>query len=138
MYLKRKIDEFLQAWSRGKRLPLVLKGPRQVGKTESVRHFADGRYESVVEINFIEEPKYRKILDDGYRAQDIVNAISRINGSFRFPDRQTLLFFDEVQKFPDITTSLKFFAQDGRFDVIAHHERIPQRNQILYGRHLAV
>ena len=48
MYLKRKIDDFLQAWSRGKRLPLVLKGPRQVGKTESVRHFADDRYESVV------------------------------------------------------------------------------------------
>ena len=85
MYLKRKIDDFLHVWSRGKRLPLVLKGPRQVGKTESVRHFADGRYESIVEINFIEEPKYRKILDDGYGAQDIVNAISRINGSFRFP-----------------------------------------------------
>jgi predicted AAA+ superfamily ATPase len=118
MYLKRKIDDFLHVWSRGKRLPLVLKGPRQVGKTESVRHFADGRYESIVEINFIEEPKYRKILDDGYGAQDIVNAISRINGSFRFPERRTLLFFDEVQKFPDITTSLKFFAQDGRFDVI--------------------
>ena len=118
MYLKRKIDGFLESWSQGRRLPMILKGPRQVGKTESVRQFANGRYESVVEINFIEEPKYRTILADGYGAQDIVNAISRINGDFRFPEHRTLLFFDEVQKFPDITTSLKFFAQDGRFDVI--------------------
>ena len=118
MYLKRKIDSLLEAWQQGKRLPIVLKGPRQVGKTESVRHFSRDRYESVIEINFIEEPKYTKILADGYSAQDIINAISRINGKLRFPEHRTLIFFDEVQKFPDITTSLKFFAQDGRFDVI--------------------
>ena len=118
MYLRRKIDQILEEWYGGRRLPLILKGPRQVGKTESVRHFAARRYDSIVEINFYEEPKYRKILDDGYGAQDIVNAISRINARWKFPPNRTLLFFDEVQKFPDITTSLKFFAQDGRFDVI--------------------
>lgn len=118
MYLRRKLDDALAAWYRGKRLPIILKGPRQVGKTESVRHFAAGRYESVIEINFVENPKYRKILDDGYGVQDVVNAISRINGQFRFVEKKTLIFFDEVQMFPDITTSLKFFAQDGRYDVI--------------------
>lgn len=118
MYLKRKMDAFLDEWYRGRRLPLVLKGPRQVGKTETIRHFANGRYESMVEINFIEEPKYRAILDDGYGVSDVINSISRINGNFRFPEKKTLLFFDEVQRFPDITTTLKFFAQDGRYDVI--------------------
>lgn len=118
MYLKRKIDKQLVDWYAGKRLPIVLKGPRQVGKTESIRHFAMDRYESVVEINFVAEPKYRKIVADGYRAQDVINAISRLNGDFRFPEKKTLLFFDEVQKFPDITTTLKFFCEDGRFDVI--------------------
>ena len=48
MYLKRKIDDVLLAWYKGKRLPVILKGPRQVGKTASVRHFANGRYESVI------------------------------------------------------------------------------------------
>lgn len=118
MYLKRKIDDVLLAWYKGKRLPVILKGPRQVGKTASVRHFANGRYESVIEINFVEAPKYKRILDDGYGAQDVVNAISRIGGTFKFINGKTLIFFDEVQKFPDITTTLKFFAQDGRFDVI--------------------
>lgn len=118
MYLKRKIDERLAEWYKGKRLPIILKGPRQVGKTESIRHFAEGRYDSVVEINFVAEPKYRKIVSDGYGAQDVINAISRLNGDFRFPEKKTLIFFDEVQKCPDITTSLKFFYEDGRFDVI--------------------
>ena len=118
MYLKRKVDDALANWYLGRRLPIILKGPRQVGKTESVRHFADGRYESVIEINFVEEPKFRKILDDGYGAQDVVNAISRIDSRFKFVEKNTLIFFDEVQRFPDVTTTLKFFAQDGRFDVI--------------------
>ena len=49
MYLKRKIDQFLEEWHGGRRLPLILKGPRQVGKMESVRHFAANRYESILD-----------------------------------------------------------------------------------------
>lgn len=41
MYLKRKIDEFLVQWKNNKdRLPLIVKGARQIGKTESINHFA--------------------------------------------------------------------------------------------------
>lgn len=119
MYLRRKMDICLESWYAGKRLPLIVKGPRQVGKTASIRHFAATHYESVVEINFVSSPKYRRIIADGYGAQEVVNAISRINGDFKFPEHRTLIFFDEVQRCPDITTSFKFFAEDGRFDVIA-------------------
>lgn len=120
MYLKRKIDDVLERWfTNSKRLPLLLKGARQIGKTAAVRHFASAHYEQIVEVNFIEQPKFKHITEDGYDAQSIVNALSRIEPSFRFPDgKRTLLFFDEIQAFPDIATSLKFFAQDGRFDVI--------------------
>ena len=118
-YLKRKIDRYLEEWYSGKRLPLIVKGPRQVGKTASIRHFAAGKYENIVEVNFVSDPKYRTIIADGYGAQEVVNALSRLNNSFRFVAGKTLLFFDEVQKCPDITTSFKFFFEDGRFDVIA-------------------
>ena len=118
MYLKRKIDAVLESWYAGKRRPLILNGSRQVGKTASVRRFATKRYENIVEINFVQEPKYRSILDDGYGAQEIVNAISRIDSGKRFAAGKTIIFFDEIQRFPDITTSLKFFVEDGRFDVI--------------------
>lgn len=119
-YLKRKIDDFLLNWKKDKdRKPLIVKGCRQVGKTESIRHFAEiAGYESFIEINFVEEEKYKQIIVDGYNASSIIKNISLLDPSKRFIDGKTLIFFDEVTIFPEIVTSLKFFKEDGRFDVI--------------------
>ena len=119
MYLRRKIDEFLTTWhADAARLPLIVRGARQVGKTAAIRHFAAAHYAHLVEINFVEAPYYRDIIADGYKAESIIRLISRIEPSFRFEAGKTLLFFDEIQAFPEIATALKFFKQDGRFDVI--------------------
>lgn len=119
MYMMRKIDTFLKEWREDpERKPLIVKGPRQVGKTESIRKFAAENYESIIEINFVEEPKYEMIISDGYKTADIIKNISLLDPSKKFIDGKTLIFFDEIQKFPDIATSLKFFKQDGRFDII--------------------
>ena len=119
MYIHRKADEFLERWKqRETRKPLVIKGCRQVGKTETVRHFAASHYESLIEINFFEEERYKTITEDGYSAANIIRNISRIDPGKKFIDHKTLIFFDELQSFPKIATSLKFFQQDGRFDVI--------------------
>ena len=91
---------------------------RQVGKTESIRRFAYENYESVIEINFVLSEKYRMITDGGYDAGNIIKNISLIDPSWDFIPGKTLIFFDELQEFPEIATSLKFFRQDGRFDVI--------------------
>ena len=66
----------------------------------------------------MEEPKYRVIIADGYGADEIVKSISRIDPQKQFIPEETLIFFDELQEFPEIATSLKFFAQDRRFDII--------------------
>jgi len=119
MYMKRKIDAFLWEWkSSPAKKPLIIKGPRQVGKTESVMHFATEAYKNLIYINFVEEPKYKLIIADGYKTDDIIKNISRIDTAKRFIAGETLLFFDELQEFPEIATALKFFAIDGRFDVI--------------------
>ena len=119
MYLKRKIDHYLEQWkSDPEHLPLVIQGARQVGKTASIKRFAEKNYKYFVEINFAEEPNYKGIIEDGYKAESIVRHISRQNPSFRFVPDETLIFFDELQEFPEIATSLKFFQIDGRFDVI--------------------
>ena len=119
LYLKRKIDIFLAAWKENPdRNPLIVKGPRQVGKTESIRRFGNRNYKNVIYINFSEEPKYKMITAGGYKAADIIKNISRMDPSKRFIEGETLIFFDELQEFPDISTSLKFFKLDGRFDVI--------------------
>ena len=131
-YITRKIDRVLDQWARdGRRKPLLVKGARQIGKTESIRHFASGRYDSVVEINFVERPEFLGIAAGGFSVAEILRRVSLVDPSLRFPSGGTLLFFDEIQEFPEIATSLKFFAQDGRFDVIAsgsllgvHYKRI--------------
>lgn len=119
MYLQRKIDSYLKQWKTdSQKKPLIIKGPRQVGKTESILHFAKTAYESIIYINFVEEPKYRMIVEDGYNVNSIVKNISRIDPSKQFIAGKTILVFDELQEFPEIATTLKFFAIDGRFDVV--------------------
>lgn len=119
MYLRRKIDAYLAEWkNNAQRKPLVVKGCRQVGKTESILHFARENYESVVEINFVRDEKYKKIIVDGYDVDSIIKNISRIDPTKRFVPQKTLLFFDEITEFPEIATALKFFRIDGRYDVI--------------------
>lgn len=119
MYLKRKIDTYLEEWKAdSSRKPLIVKGARQIGKTASILHFANQHYESIIEINFVSEPKYKMIVADGYSAADIIKNISRIDPSKKFIPGKTLIFFDEITEFPDIATSLKFFKLDGQYDVI--------------------
>ncbi|MDO4178190.1 MAG: ATP-binding protein [Phascolarctobacterium sp.] len=119
MYLKRKIDIFLTEWLQDEnRKPLIIKGARQIGKTESILHFAKKFYESVIYINFVEEPKYKHITDDGYSVDSIIKNISRMDPGKTFLPEKTIIIFDELQVHPDIATSLKFFKLDGRYDVI--------------------
>ena len=119
MYIERKIDAYLTKWREDPdRNPLIVKGARQIGKTESIRMFAKSHYQSLVEINFVDEPIYRRIITDGYAAKDVIKNISLIDPEKRFIEGSTLIFFDELQEFPEIATTLKFFKQDGRFDVI--------------------
>ena len=120
IFIERKFESLLIEWkSNPRRLPLIVKGARQVGKTECVRHFAEGRYESFIEINFDLQPEFRAIVRDGYSAENIVRNISLIEPNFKFIESQTLIFFDEIQDFPEIATSFKSFAQQGKYDVIS-------------------
>ena len=118
-YLRRKIDKDLVNWQgKNNHKPLIVQGARQIGKTASIKKFAGEHYVSLVEINFVMEPKYKKIIEDGYSVEDIVRNISRIDPEKKFIKGKTLIFFDELQDFPEITTALKFFQQDGNYDVI--------------------
>ena len=118
-YLTRKIDAFLLDWkSNSNHNPLIVKGARQIGKTESILHFANNNYANVIYINFVEEPHYKNIIVDGYKPEQICKNISRLNLDVRFTKGETLLFFDELQEFPQIATALKFFKIHGGYDVI--------------------
>lgn len=119
MRLRRKVDDYLVKWKNSdNKMPLIIKGARQIGKTESIRNFALNNYKSFIEINFALENRYDDIFDDGYRVEDIVRNISFKNNDFDFIENDTLIFFDELQECSKCATCLKSFREDGRYDVI--------------------
>ena len=117
--LRRKIEDILLEW-KGKedKKPLIVKGARQVGKTESIRLFGKRNYKSVVEINLALQRKFHTIFNNGYEVDDIIRNISFIDPTMKLIPHDTLIFFDELQDYPDCATSLKAFKIDGRYDVI--------------------
>ena len=106
-------------WKKNKnRLPLIVKGARQIGKTDAIENFGKQNYKNLVEINFVLQKQYKKIFDDGFEVDTIIRNISLINPNFVFEPGETLIFFDEIQDCINATTSLKSFRIDGRYDVI--------------------
>ena len=118
-YLERKLDRYLDAWKADpQKKPLIVKGARQIGKTGAILHFAHRAYAHLVYLNFVTDEKFKAITKDGYEPDNIIKNITLIDAGKRFVPHQTLIVFDELQEFPEIATSLKFFAIDGRYDVI--------------------
>ena len=119
MYYKRKIDEYLINWKADpSHKPLIVKGARQIGKTESIMHFAKENYENIVYINFALEKKFMQILADGYDVSSVIRNISLADPSLKFIPGKTLIIFDEIQENPDVATTLKSFKIDGNYDII--------------------
>lgn len=117
--LKRKIDDYLINWKNDKdKKPLIVKGARQIGKTDAIENFAKNNYKNVVEINFVIQKQYKSIFDNGFEVDTIIRNISLINPDFVFVPGETIIFFDEIQDCINVATSLKAFNIDNRYDVI--------------------
>lgn len=99
-YLLRKADTFLKNWIKNPdRYPLIIKGARQVGKTETIREFAKTHYKNLIEINFITEPSYKSIIAEGFSTDSITRLISRIDPSKHFEPNETLIFLMKYRTF---------------------------------------
>ena len=118
--LKRKIEDILVQWKNtiGHK-PLVIMGIRQCGKTFIAQHFAAENYKTVVYINFIKQPERINAFLGSKAVDDILLNLSAQIQGVTFTPGDTCFIFDEIQDCPEARTSLKFFKEDGRFDVIA-------------------
>ena len=68
--LRRKVDAYLLAWkSNPDRKPLIIKGARQIGKTVSIECFARQNYKHVIQVNFVEQKRYKDIFNDGFNGK---------------------------------------------------------------------
>ena len=117
--LKRKIDDYLIEWKKDKnRLPLIIKGARQIGKTNAIRNFGNNNYKTFIEINFALQPQFKTIFEDGFEVDNIIKNITLKIPEVEIIAHNTLIFFDEMQECVSTATSLKAFNEDGRYDVI--------------------
>jgi len=117
--LKRKIDAYLKEWkSNPNRLPLIIKGARQIGKTNAIRNFGENNYKIFIEINFALNPEFKTIFDRSFNVDEIIKEITLRRPNIEIIPNDTLIFFDEMQECVSTATSLKSFREDGRYDVI--------------------
>ncbi len=119
--LKRKIENLLIDWKKTpNHRPLIIKGQRQCGKTFSVLDFAKKNYKHVVYLNFFKNPNYSSIFEGSLEVDELIMMMSTVmENEVEFVSHETIIVFDEIQECPEARTSLKFFKEDGRFDVIA-------------------
>ena len=118
--LKRKIEDTLIAWkNKPGHKPLVIMGIRQCGKTFIAQHFAKANYRNVVYMNFIKEPDRINAFTGSKNVDNILLNLSAQIQGVEFIPGETCIILDEIQDCPEARTSLKFFMEDGRFDVIA-------------------
>ena len=127
--MKRKIYDELLRWKEDKQNTcLTIQGQRQVGKTYIIERFAEENYQHFVEIDFTKMPEMEKAFERAVDVDSVIKELSiRINGAV-FEPYHTLIFLDEIQECPEARSSLKWFAKDGRYDVIASGSLLGVRN----------
>lgn len=117
--LKRKMMNSLIEWKNDPdRMPILLTGARQVGKTFIIDEFAKNNYKSYVYINFEEDLRYASIFAESRNVDTIMEKMSLFFKTVDCIPGETLIFLDEIQNCPDARVALKFFALDRRYDVI--------------------
>ena len=118
--MKRKVSASLVEWKNNpKRMPLIINGARQVGKTYIVEQFGAEHYESVLYLNMEIEDTFCKFLDTELSPKKIIQYLEATKGQEIIAGK-TLVFFDEIQACERALTSLKYFCeQTPEYHVVA-------------------
>ena len=118
--MERKITRLLEDWRRSKaRLPLIVEGARQVGKTWSILDFGRKNFRNILYFNFESNNDLRNIFDRDLDPHRIIRELSVLAGQSVF-EEESLIFFDEIQACGKAITSLKYFAENApAFPVIS-------------------
>lgn len=119
--MQRSLLQSLIAWKdRPSRMPLMLRGARQVGKTTLVEQFGQTYFDNMVTINFELDPEFIHCFVD-LDPKPIINAIVALKKTTITPGK-TLLFLDEIQDCPNAILALRYF-----------HEKMPELHVVSAG-----
>lgn len=116
--LKREIlDEFI-SWKNRPHHPLVVRGLRQIGKTYIVKQFGKKFYENTIYLDLRSNIALHEAFAGDFNVDEMILRISAVEKNSRFIPGKTLIILDEIQDCANARSSLKYWAIDGRFDVI--------------------
>jgi predicted AAA+ superfamily ATPase len=118
--VERKIVERLIMWKKSSnRMPLILHGARQVGKTYTALSFGKSHYKNTVYFNFEDSTEIANVFDRDLNPERIIKELSIKSGQTIFKE-DTLVFFDEIQACERALTSLKYFCENApEYHIIA-------------------
>lgn len=118
---KRKAYDRLQEWkerSQG-RTAVLIEGARRVGKTTLVKCFAQNEYKDYLYIDFSAASKATLVIFLNHREDvDLFLRMLQLQYGKALEPRESLVIFDEVQRFPIAREYIKHLVEDGRFDYI--------------------
>ncbi len=118
--LFRKITSYLEDYFKSDTDKiLILEGARQIGKSFSIREVGKRLYPNYVEINFVEDDEGEQLFKNTHKKEDFYLTLSMVAGDKLSNRSDTLVFFDEIQHYPQYLTMLKFLREDGRYRYIA-------------------
>lgn len=101
-------------WIRDSKKALLVTGARQTGKTWLIRDEIEKSGYSKFEINFIDQPDMVAYLNAEMSAEEFLVKLKMIMPESCRP-KETIVFFDEIQKCPEIVTKIKFLVDEGSF-----------------------
>jgi predicted AAA+ superfamily ATPase len=110
--MKRLEMEELIRWKASEtRKPLIIRGPRQVGKTWLMKEFGRHQYQKMAYINFESSPNLKGLFADNYDIRRILSVI-QIETEISIDPRNTLIILDEIQEAAGGLTALKYFQEN--------------------------
>ena len=112
--IQRRLDNIIENHFINNKSALLLTGARQVGKTFAIRKYAQKHDLNLIEINFYEDENAKSVFE---KAKDVKDVLLRLSAYIHKPliKERTLIFFDEVQRYADIMTWIKFLVGEGSY-----------------------
>ena len=106
----RKIEEELTNWKKDFKMPLMLVGARQTGKTYILDNFCKNNFNNYIYINLEKEESIREVFEETIEPKEIVEKIEIIKKVIINPT-DTIIFLDEIQVSERAISSLKYFCE---------------------------
>lgn len=118
--LYRKITQYVEDFlsSENDKI-LILDGARQVGKSFTIRDVGNRLYPHFIEINFVEDDEGEQFFKEIHTTEEFYFKLSAKYGLKLGDYKDTLIFLDEIQQYPQYFTLLKFFREDRRYRFVA-------------------